>query len=61
MKEFEQRLEYGRLLLDVSYIPYNFKGEVNFSKIVEVRGKVEDPELAGLTAMRMLRKVLSGI
>jgi hypothetical protein len=45
----------------VSYIPYNFKGEVNFSKIVEVRGKVEDPELAGLTAMRMLRKVLSGI
>ena len=52
----------GRVLLNIGYVPYTLDtNRPDFSKSVEVKGMATDPELAGLSLMRLCRKILSQI
>jgi hypothetical protein len=49
----------AKVRLDLSYSPSDLQGNRAPEKMREVREVIEDPELAGIYMMRMLRKVLS--
>ena len=50
-----------RIFLSVLYAPVDLHGAVNYSKAIEAKENVEDPELAGLALMRLGRKVLGRV
>jgi len=51
----------GKLKLDISYLPRDLRGGVNLSKIVELREVIDDPDMAGLHMMRMLKKLMAKV
>lgn len=51
----------GELHLDMGYIPYNFQGKPNKSKIIELQEVVDNSELVGMHMMNMARRLLSKI
>jgi hypothetical protein len=51
----------GKLFLDMGYIPYDFHGKPDRSKVIEVQEVVEDSELVGLHMMGMARRLLAKI
>lgn len=50
-----------RCFLSVLYAPVNLHGAVDYTRAIEVKENVEDPELAGLALMRLGRKVLARV
>jgi hypothetical protein len=50
-----------RTFISVLYAPVDLHGHVDYSKAVELREDVQDPELAGLALMRLGRKVLGRV
>lgn len=52
----------GRAFLALGYVPYGLtSGKPDYGRAVEEQSEVDDPELAGLTLMRMARKLLTRI
>lgn len=50
-----------RIFMGVLYAPVDLHGSVDYSRAVEAKENVEDPELAGLALMRLGRKVLGRV
>lgn len=51
----------GRILLSVHFIPHDMKGKPNLAGSVNEAARVDEAELAGLTLMRLARKLLSRV
>jgi hypothetical protein len=52
----------GQTVLDLSYVPYGLTdGRPDMSRLIELREKVDDPEMAGLYLMRMTRKLMDSV
>jgi hypothetical protein len=48
-------------VISLSYMPYKLNGTPDFSKLVELKEVVADPEIVGLHMMSMARKLMAKI
>jgi len=49
------------VFLNMLYAPYDLNDKIDYSKKVEVKTTVSDPDLAGLALMRLVRDLLSKV
>jgi hypothetical protein len=50
-----------KVLLSVTYVPLDLQGAIDHRGIIEFKELVQDPEMAGLSLMRLARKVLGHV
>lgn len=56
------QVKRGQVIIDMGYIPMiSGTDKLDFKRSHEVVGSVDDPELAGLTLMRLARKLLDKV
>jgi hypothetical protein len=54
-------LKNGKVILNMGWVPYDLKGRPEWTKVVSESIGVDDPELAGLSLLRLTKSLLARV